>query len=281
MARPGKKHRPQRIAEVLSTEWIAPRLIRVWIGGPGVEGLNAGAMTDHYVKIWFANPELGLTPPYDVAALRDTVAPEDLPVTRTYTLAVIEQDRFACDFVVHGDAGIAGPWASRAKHGDRVVFSEPGGAYSPDLSADWHLFAGDESAIPAIGAALRRLAEQAPAAVGVAYLEVDTSADELELVAPDGVEIRWLHRGDAEPGSSTVLSDAVAAHEFADGRVSVFAHGERECMKAIRDVVKARGIPREDLSLSGYWAYGRTEDRFQAEKREPIGVVLEPVNRPS
>ena len=46
-------------------------------------------------------------------------------------------------------------------------------------------------------------------------------------------------------------------------------------MKALREVfLTQRGLDRSQLSLSGYWAYGRTEDRFQAEKREPIGVVL-------
>ena len=38
--------------------------------------------------------------------------------------------------------------------------------------------------------------------------------------------------------------------------------------------VAARGLDRAQVSLSGYWARGRTEDRFQAEKREPIGKIL-------
>ncbi|MFV0533092.1 MAG: siderophore-interacting protein [Cumulibacter sp.] len=275
MARAGRKVRPQQVLEVLESEWIAPRMIRVWIGGPNIADVEIGDKTDHYVKIWFVKPELGLQPPYDVAALRESLAPDDLPVTRTYTLAVIEPDRIAIDFVVHGDVGIAGPWAANAKPKDAVVLSGPGGAYAPDTSADWHLFAGDETAIPAIAAALRRLASRAPDAKGVVYLEVDDARDELALTAPSGVSITWLYRGSAAPGSVSVLSDAVAAHPFDSGRVSVFAHGERECMKAIRDVLKAHAVPRADLSLSGYWAYGRTEDRFQAEKLEPIGVIFE------
>ncbi len=48
-------------------------------------------------------------------------------------------------------------------------------------------------------------------------------------------------------------------------------------MKALRDIFFAqRGLERSQVSISGYWAYGRTEDRFQAEKREPIGVILPP-----
>jgi hypothetical protein len=29
----------------------------------------------------------------------------------------------------------------------------------------------------------------------------------------------------------------------------------------------------DQVSLSGYWAAGRTEDVFQSEKRQPIGQV--------
>jgi hypothetical protein len=34
-----------------------------------------------------------------------------------------------------------------------------------------------------------------------------------------------------------------------------------------------RHASRERLSISGYWARGRTEDILQAEKREPIGGI--------
>ena len=69
----------------------------------------------------------------------------------------------------------------------------------------------------------------------------------------------------------------MGALEWPAGRVQVFAHGERESMKAMREELFGhRGLERAQVSLSGYWALGRTEDRFQAEKREPIGVVLPP-----
>uniref|UniRef100_UPI0003B36ECE siderophore-interacting protein n=1 Tax=Microbacterium sp. B19 TaxID=96765 RepID=UPI0003B36ECE len=92
---------------------------------------------------------------------------------------------------------------------------------------------------------------------------------------PAGVEVVWLHRGAASAGTTALLTDAVAAWTVPDGRGQVFAHGEREAMKALRDVFfRVWGLERAQVSLSGYWAYGRTEDRFQAEKREPIGQIL-------
>lgn len=274
MSAPARRPRPVNLLEVASTERLTDHLVRVWAHGDGLAAFADSPETDRYVKIWFAKPELGLTPPFDIEELKARLDPEDYPVTRTYSVPVVEADRIAIDFVVHGDEGLAGPWAAKAQPGDLIAFSGPGGGYVPDAEADAHLLAGDESAQPAIAAALAWLAENDPDAVGTAYLEVYGQEDELDLPAPSGVEVVWLHRGDVPAGSATILADAVRAHRFVDGRTQVFAHGERESMKAIRDAVKEQGIARDDLSLSGYWAYGRNEDRFQAEKREPIGQIL-------
>lgn len=228
-----------------STEWLSPHLVRVVAGGPAMSGFNDNGATDKYVKIRFGE------------------------VTRTYTVRWAEAERLALDFVVHGDEGLAGPWAASAKPGDTLTFSGPGGAYSPDPEADWHLFAGDASALPAIGAALDALPREA---TGLAFVVVEDESERIDLPAPDGVRVEWLFH--APPGSDpSLLAEAIDAATWPEGRVQVFAHGERESMKAIRAVLKGRQVPREDLSLSGYWAYGRNEDKFQAEKREPIGKI--------
>jgi len=196
-----------------------------------------------------------------------------VPVTRTYTVREVNEAEgwLAIDFVVHGDEGLAGPWAASAAPGDRVVLTGPGGGYAPDPTADWHLLVGDESALPAIAAALEALPEDA---TGDAFVEVEGPDDEVALTVPAGVELRWVHRGPTTDGTSR-LADAVAATPWRDGRVHAFVHGERESVKALRDVVVyQRGVAREQISISGYWARGRAEDRFQAEKREPIGQIL-------
>ncbi len=266
--------RPQIILEVVRSSWVTPHLVRLTLGGPGFADFQPKDATDSYVKISFAKPELGLEPPYDLAALRETLAPADLPVTRTYTVRRVDQaaGTIDIDFVVHGDEGIAGPWAAAAQPGDRVVLAGPGGAYRPDPTADWHLFAGDESAIPAIAAALEALPAEAK---GLAFLEIGGRDDLVELDHPAGVQLIWVGRAARDESTAALLATAITGHPWPDGRVQVFAHGERESMKALREVfLTQRGLDRSQLSLSGYWAYGRTEDRFQAEKREPIGVVL-------
>ena len=65
------------------------------------------------------------------------------------------------------------------------------------------------------------------------------------------------------------LVEAVAGLEFPAGRVHAFVHGEAGFVKELRRLLRVeRGIPREDLSISGYWRLGHNEDGWQASKRE-------------
>lgn len=274
--RPPRPRKPQTVLEVLGSEWLSPHLVRLFLGGDGFSGFASNAFTDKYVKLFFPPAGSDLAPPYDLPALRETLPPEQLPVTRTYTVRHVDEAarRIAIDFVVHGDEGIAGPWAAAATPGERIVLAGPGGAYAPDPTADWHLFAGDESALPAIASALEALPAEA---TGAAFVEVAGPEEELPLSAPPGLDLHWVHRGSAPAGTSSALAEAVAAgtEPWRDGRVHAFVHGEREAVKALRDIVVYRhGLERGQVSISGYWAYGRSEDRFQAEKREPVGKIL-------
>lgn len=272
--RPPRPPRPQVVLEVQRTAWITPHMVRVTLGGAGFEVFQPSNATDMHVKLIFVRPELGLEPPYDLLALREAIDPDDRPVLRTYTIRSVDAAArtLDIDFVVHGDEGLAGPWAANARPGDRLAFMGPGGGYRPDPTADWHLLAGDESALPAVAAALEALPADA---VGVALIEAGDESDRVELAAPAGVEVRWVLRDGRPAGTeTTLLADTIAGLPWRDGRVHVFVHGERESIKAIRDVLKPHEIDRSMLSLSGYWAFGRSEDRFQAEKREPIGRIL-------
>ncbi|WP_344335038.1 siderophore-interacting protein [Brevibacterium salitolerans] len=271
MAAPQRPPRPQHVMEVVSRERISPSLVRLVVGGEGFSTFTPSQSTDAYVKIVFAKPELGLTPPYDLAALRETLPADDIPVTRTYTVRSVDPAArtLTLDFVVHGDEGLAAPWARDARPGDPIVFMGPGGAYAPDPGADWHLLAGDASAMPAVAAALEAMPANAR---GFAVLVVDHPDDCLDLTHPAGIELVWAVG--AEAGAATdLLAETMASRPWPEGRVQVFAHGERESIKKVRALLKEREIPREQISISGYWAYGRNEDRFQSEKRTDIGRI--------
>ncbi|GAA4670772.1 siderophore-interacting protein [Phytohabitans rumicis] len=260
---------------VETTEWLTPHLVRVVASGESLADFSDNGYTDAYVKLLFVDPELGVEPPYDLAALRAAQPSHLQPVLRTYTLRWVDSAarRLAIDFVTHGDTGVAAVWAMKAAPGDRLVVSGPGGAYAPDPAVGWHVFAGDLSALPAIAASLDALPGHAN---GVAHIEISDPADILDLKCPEQVALNWLVNTDH--GDTAFLARAVANGHWPSapatpGAVQVFAHGERESVKAVRKVLHARGIPREAISISGYWARGRTEDAFQAEKREPIGRI--------
>ncbi|MFI5783024.1 siderophore-interacting protein [Nocardia sp. NPDC051570] len=232
---------------VRGTERLSDHLIRVRLGGPGFAAFQPNGFTDAYVKLLF--PESGGE------------------VTRTYTVRSIdaEAEEIAIDFVYHGDEGVAGPWAAGARPGDTIDLFGPGGAYAPSSEADWHLLAGDESALPAIAAACAALPADA---VGRVFVEIAGPADELTVERPAGVELSWIHRGAGAQGEA--LAAAVRAEPWRDGRVHVFIHGEAQAvMHELRPYIrKERGVPAEFASISGYWRRGRTEEGFRDWKRD-------------
>ncbi|WP_395576520.1 siderophore-interacting protein [Streptomyces sp. BK79] len=262
--RPGRQPRTPRTAHVVRTERLTPHMQRVVLGGEGLAGLPADTCTDHYVKLLFPAEGVTYPEPFDMERIREEFPRDQWPVTRTYTVRQwdAEHRELTLDFVIHGDEGLAGPWARRVRPGEVVRFMGPGGAYAPDPDADWHLLAGDESALPAIARSLEALPHGARA---FAFIEVDGPQEEQKI--DSDVEVVWLHRGARPVGRALV--EAVRALDFPEGRVHAFVHGEAACVKELRKLLRVeREIPREDLSISGYWRLGHNEDGWQASKRE-------------
>lgn len=262
--RPGRKPRKPHTAQVVRTERLTPHMRRVVLGGPGLAGFAADTCTDHYVKLLFGPAGVTYPEPFDLERIREEFPREQWPVTRTYTVRGWDPERgeLALDFVIHGDEGLAGPWAARVQPGETVRFLGPGGAYTPDPAADWHLLAGDESALPAIARALETLPAGARA-----HAFVEVSGPEEEQKIDTGVPVVWLHRGDRPVGEA--LLEAVRGLDFPQGRVQAFVHGEAGFVKELRRLLRVEHqIPREDLSVSGYWRLGHNEDGWQASKRE-------------
>ncbi|MGW5633620.1 siderophore-interacting protein [Streptomyces sp. NPDC003832] len=262
--RPARKPRTPHSARVVRTERLTPHMQRVVLGGEGLAAISADTCTDHYVKLLFGPPGATYPEPFDLERIREEFPREQWPVTRTYTIRAWDPEHLemTLDFVVHGDEGLAGPWALRARPGDVVRFMGPGGAYAPDPAADWHLLAGDESALPAIARSLEAL----PAG-SRAFAFVEVAGPEEEQKIDSDVEVTWLHRGDRPVGQA--VTEAVRSLTFPEGRLHAFVHGEAGFVKDLRRLLRVElDIPREDLSISGYWRLGHNEDGWQASKRE-------------
>ncbi|GHE88681.1 siderophore-interacting protein [Streptomyces longispororuber] len=262
--RPARKTPKPHVAQVVRTERLTPHMQRVVLGGDGLSEFTAGDCTDHYVKVLFAPAGVTYPEPFDLQRVREELPREQWPVTRTYTVRWWDPEarELALDFVVHGDEGLAGPWALRAQPGETVRLLGPGGAYAPDPAADWHLIAGDESALPAIAAALEALPEGAEVR---AFVEV-SGPEEEQKISTDA-EVVWLHRQGRPVGQALV--EAVRALDFPAGTPQAFVHGEAGFVKEIRRILRVEHqVPRERLSVSGYWRLGHNEDGWQASKRE-------------
>ena len=251
-----------RIVEVVGVTQLTPRMVRIEFGGDGLEGFAAGEFTDHYVKLQFPAPDADYAVPFDQEEIRGTRPRVQWPRTRTYSVRAWDPDRLrlTVDFVVHGDEGVAGPWAQQATAGDRLQLQGPGGAYAPDPDASAYLMVGDPSVMPAIAASLERVPAGRPVDV---VLQVADADDQLELSTPGDLRVHWLHaRGDE------VLAQAVREAELPE-RTDAFVHGEASSVRALRrHLIVERGIPRDALSVSGYWKRSRTEEGWREDKPE-------------
>jgi NADPH-dependent ferric siderophore reductase len=270
--------RPLHSFEVVRTEQIAPHMVRVVLGGTGFDTFTPNEFTDSYVKIAIvpAGVDVDALPrPLTLDSFKKLDATQQ-PVVRTYTVRRADPAarEITIDFVVHGEHGVAGPWAASVQPGDPAYLMGPSGAYAPDPAADWHLLAGDEAGIPAISAAVEALPANA---IGKVFIEVAGQGDEIPIAAPEGVEIYWIYRGgradlvsEESAGDNAPLIAAVKEANWLPGQVQVFVHGEAQAvMHNLRPYLrKERGVDAKWASISGYWRRGRTEETFRQWKRE-------------
>lgn len=247
---------------VLRTERITPHMVRIVAGGEEIASFQPNGFTDAYVKVHFRVPGVAYPEPFDLAKVREELPREQWPRMRSYTVRAFDRDlgELVLDFVHHGDEGIAGPWAASAKPGDEVLISGPGGAYTPGEEADWHLLAGDESALPAIAASLEAMPAGVPAH---AVILVEDAAEEQTLTTKAEARITWLHRSRGDD-----LAAAVRALDWHDGVVQAFVHGEAAFVRDVRrHLLDERGMRRDLLSISGYWRAGKSDEAWREEKR--------------
>lgn len=238
-----------RTFTVLRKEQISPNMLRITVGGPGLDGYPED-QDGAYLKLRLAEPS----------------ADRDKPLLRTYTVRYYRQDEreLDIDFVMHDVDGPAANWARACVPGEEIVTSGPGPKKIADHGADWHLFAGDMSALPAIGANLEALPRDA---VGYALIEVIDESDQQTIDAPDGMQFRWLVNRHPERDNE-ILFDAVKSIEWLAGQPYAWVAGEFSQSLAIRKWLKTeRGMTRDQMYASSYWKIGQTEDGHKVAKK--------------
>ena len=207
-------------------------------------------------RILLSAPELAdfrYEPGQDVMLL--VAADGTRPIRRRYTIRSLDRPALALtlNIVRHAD-GPGERWVSAARPGDSIEGIGPRGKITSSLAADWHLFMGDESAMPAILAMTESLPGDADATL---VIEVPAPDDEQELLAPARTRLSWLHRVSGAAGDPALLSAEAADIELPAGNGHAYLFGEASVVLRLREILTARGLRQDQISPKAYWGRGR------------------------
>jgi NADPH-dependent ferric siderophore reductase len=217
---------------VARIEPLGPGFVAIAFTGEALADFTSLSFDDH-VKFMFA-------------------ADDGTQVRRDYTPRRFSREarELVIEFALHGD-GKASTWARRAVVGQSALVGGPRGSMMVPLALDWHLLAGDATALPAIA---RRL-EELPAGSRAIVL-VHAHAQDRRTFA--GFEVRWFDTHDA-------LVDALQELALPEGRGFAWGGGEASLMARVRQVLNGKGVPREATRVSAYWKQGVEEHHENLE----------------
>ncbi|WP_053352388.1 siderophore-interacting protein [Leucobacter musarum] len=252
-----------RTLEVLRVADVTPGMRRVTLGGADLaahtanNGFPVAAFRsdgfDDEFKVLLPHPDAAeIVGPTQADGVLNWPRGDEHLVLRTYTVRRWDPEagELDVDFVVHG-TGAASTWAVEAQVGDRLQIAGPKMSAPHPVGADWTLIVGDETALPAIA---RWLDEWPTGARAQIFIEVAVEAHRQPLPCPDGVEITWLSRDGAEPGTTSLLFDAIRAAEWWPGTPFAWVAGETLTLIPIRRWLRGeRGLAKAQVEVTGYW----------------------------
>lgn len=239
-----------RLLQVRGVQRLTPRMVRITLGGPELEGFITLAPDDH-VRLLFPGPgqEKPLLPQVGEGGI---VWPEGQarPVTRDYTPRRFDPLRLELeiDFSLHG-AGVASQWAANARPGQWLGVAGPRGSYVVPDQFDWYLLAGDESALPSLARRLEELPVHRPV---LAFLEVEDRAEILPLQASPYATVTWVLRSEGQS-----LEGALRALKLPSGSYYAWFTGEVGTVRALyRHFLQERSALPGHIKADGYWKRG-------------------------
>lgn len=245
-------------------KYITPHLIRVTFGGDELTGFPVNRNGGH-IKVFFPNQESGIL--QLPLRYKDHVEyPEHKPVPRAYSIRKYHPDtnELDIDFVAHGEGSPGSGWAIKAGEGDKLGVIGPGGPDPLLPPAEWHILAGDLTAVPAISALLEELPQDAQ---GAAFIEVDSLDDVHEIKHPAGVSLHWIKREGAQ--SASILLDAIktSGEPESECSVSAFLAGENRSVVNCRKYLAEKfGLKKKSMYAVPYWKRGNTEEAYHEER---------------
>lgn len=257
------KDLPYRLV-VSQSQRISPNMQRITLQGQDLAEFPAGH-EGSYVKLLFPIKDESRLPSVEAIESGDKV------IMRTYTIRHFNPSDLTLDidFVLHSEpgkhSGPASTWAKQTKPGGNMLMYGPGKVKTASLTADWFLFAGDMTALPAISCQLESLPANA---TGYAVIEINSEQDQQPLIKPQGINILWVINPHPDR-ENTVLSDAVKALAWLPGNPSICAACEFSNMRLLRAYFKKeKHVSRDQLYISSYWKMGQSEDKHKIIKKQ-------------
>lgn len=242
-----------RAMEVVASHAVTPRMRRVVLRGDAAHfsgpGLHARVLI----------PPRGRVPVWPHAGADGRIVfPEgaDALVPRVYTVRAVDAaaGTIAIDAVLHEGDCPGATWAREAAPGDPVGLLGPGGSH-PEPAA-WNLFAGDETALPAIARLLERLPAESFAVVRI---EVADAAERQPLTSPARLDLRYLTRDGRPAGRAGLLPAAVRdlalPADLSTARAFV-ACEQTEARDIRRFLTQEAGFDKAHRMVAAYWRLG-------------------------
>ena len=231
---------------VASVEDVTPHMRRIQLTGPALESFE-----------YLPGQDLAL------GFVRD----DGSVVRRRYTIRRFDPARrlLDLDFVMHGD-GPGIKWAQAARPGVAIEAIGPRGKIALAPGAEWHVFAGDATALPGALAMMEALPVGVPAS---AWVEVDSPEERQSFtVAGTNKTMNWRYVGDRTAGASSRLITDVSAADMSPAGGHAYLAGEVALVSALKAALLTRGWTADQVSAKAYWNRGRANaDRGEPEVR--------------
>ncbi len=234
--------------EVVESSMITPRMHRISLRGSDFGGFSYLPGQD--VMLWVS-------------------ADEGRMLYRRYTIRHFnrETETLDLDIFAHGKGGPGEHWVQTVRPGNEVEVVGPRGKISL-VDAPWHLFAGDETYIPATFAMLEALPAGTPA---WAFLEVAGPEEEQPLSVTADVRLTWLYRGNATPGDPAGLVAALELASLPTSAGHAYIGAELQVARTLPRILEARGFDRNQISSKAYWGRGRANASIGEPKENDEG----------
>lgn len=221
----------RREVEVAEVQPLGPNFVAITFAGESLAGFRSDGFDDH---LKFMVP-----------------GPDGEPVRRDYTPRRFDpvQRRLTIEFALHGHGPVS-DWARQAQAGQRATIGGPRGSMIVPLDYDWHLLAGDGSALPAIA---RRLEELPAGSRALVLLQLPEAADRRPLPSAAQIDLQWA-------ASSAEWLAALRALKLPGGQGYAWCAGEAAVMALARQILLVdKGHPREDAKIAAYWKPGASD----------------------